>query len=70
MTGVNYVTNDKGEKTALLIDLEGLRASYSQGADMNEFFEVLHDVLTVELSNGQTGRSHDEASNEASDYDR
>ncbi len=25
MTGVNYVTNDKGEKTALLIDLAQLR---------------------------------------------
>lgn len=50
MTGVNYVMNDKGEKTALLIDLAQLRGGDKTEKDVMEFMEDLEDMLAVELS--------------------
>lgn len=50
MTGINYVTNDKGEKTALLIDLNELKRSGKAGGDVSEFLDDLEDILAIELS--------------------
>ena len=35
MIGINYVTNDKGEKTALLIDLAQLRKTDKTENDLD-----------------------------------
>lgn len=53
MTGINYVTNDKGEKTALLIDLNELKRSGKAGGDVSEFLDDLEDILAIELSKGE-----------------
>jgi hypothetical protein len=50
MTGINFVLNDKGEKTALLIDLAQLKQEGRSETDVMEFMEDLEDVLAVELS--------------------
>lgn len=64
MTGINYVTNEKGEKTALLIDLAQLRKTDKTENDLIEFLEDLDDTIAAELSKGQKGRSYEEARNE------
>jgi len=64
MTGVNYVTNDQGEKTALLIDLAQLRAHNTSETDLTDFLEDLDDMIALELSKGQTGRPYDEVRKE------
>ncbi|MES2702707.1 MAG: hypothetical protein V4649_08720 [Bacteroidota bacterium] len=51
MTGINYVMNDKGEKTALLIDLAQLRIQGNNENDVMEFMEDLEDILAIELAN-------------------
>jgi hypothetical protein len=50
MTGVNFVMNDKGEKTALLIDFAVLKQEGKTENDVMEFMEDLEDILAVELS--------------------
>lgn len=60
MTGVNYVTNDKGEKTALLIDFAKLKSETTSEADIAELLEDIDDMIAAELSKGQKGRSYDE----------
>ena len=50
MTGINFVTNDKGEKTALLIDLAQLKHEGKSETDVIEFMEDLEDILAIELS--------------------
>jgi hypothetical protein len=64
MTGINYVTNDKGENTAIQIDLAQLRNTEPSGIDLNEFLEELDDIIAVELSKGQPGRPYNEVRNE------
>ena len=64
MTGINYVTNEKGEKTALLIDLTQLRETESTESDLIEFLEDLDDVIAAELSKGQSGRAYEEVRKE------
>ena len=64
MTGINYVTNDKGEKTAIQIDLAQLRNTETSGIDLNEFLEELDDIIAVELSKGQPGRPYDDVRKE------
>ena len=64
MTGINYVTNDKGEKTALLIDLTQLRDSDATENDLLTFLEDLDDTIAAELSKGQTGRPYEDVRNE------
>lgn len=58
MTGVNFVTNDKGEKTALLIDIAAIKKSKKSDAELTEFLEDLDDMVAVELSKGQKGRPY------------
>ena len=55
MTGINYVTNDKGEKAALLLDLVQLREAEKGGTDIIGFPEDLADIIAAELSIGQAG---------------
>ncbi len=64
MTGINYVTDDKGEKTALLIDLAQLRKSDKTENELIEFLEDLDDTIAAELSKGQVGRPYDEVRKE------
>jgi len=60
MTGINYLTNEKGEKTALLIDLVELKNNTTSETDINELLEDLDDMIAAELSKAQTGRSYED----------
>jgi hypothetical protein len=64
MTGVSYVTNDKGEKTALLIDLIQLRKEDTAENDLDEFLEELDNIIVLELSRGQNGRPYEDVRKE------
>ncbi len=48
MTGINFVMDDKGEKTGLLIDLKQLK---SDKTSENDVMEYLEDILAIELNN-------------------
>jgi len=58
MTGINFVTNDKGERTALLIDLAQLKNEGKTESDVMEFMEDLEDILAVELSKSENDYSN------------
>jgi len=58
MTGINYVLDEHGEKTALLIDLQKLRQTGSNEKDVMEFIEDIEDVLAVELSKTENNYSN------------
>ncbi len=45
MDGIKYLTDDKGKKTALVIELDGLKAAHST----HEFVEDLEDTLDIIL---------------------
>jgi hypothetical protein len=64
MIGLNYVTNDKGEKTGLLIDLLQLKNIKSTENGLREFLEDLDDIIAVEVSKGDKGRPYDEVRKE------
>ena len=64
MTGVNYVTNDQGEKTALLIDLAQLRKTGTSESTLSEFLDDLDDIIVSELSKGQNGRPYEDVRKE------
>ena len=64
MIGVNYVTNDKGENTALLIDLAQLRQADTARSHLPEFPEDLDDVIVAGLSKGQQVRLYEYLRNE------
>ena len=53
MIGINYVTNDKGEKTGLLIDLNELKRSGKTSGDVSGFLDDLEDILAIELSKNE-----------------
>jgi hypothetical protein len=53
MTGMNFVMNDKGERTALLIDFAQLKQEGKTENDVMEFVEDLEDILAVELSKNE-----------------
>jgi hypothetical protein len=57
MTGINFVMNDKGEKTALLIDFKLLRQEGKTESDVIELMEDLEDILAVELSKNDNNYS-------------
>lgn len=48
MKGINFVMNDKGEKTALLIDFAQLKQEGKTENVIIEFMEGLEDMLAVE----------------------
>ena len=58
MTGINFVMNDKGEKTALLIDFAQLKQEGKTERDVMEFVEDLEDILAVELSKTENNYSN------------
>ncbi len=64
MTGVNYITNDNGEKTALFIDLVQLRKTKTLKNELIEFLDDLEDMIAVELSIGEKGRPYSDVRNE------
>lgn len=64
MTGINYITNDKSEKTALLIDLVELKDAQMHGADITQILEDLDDMIAAELSKNQVGRPYEDVRNE------
>ncbi len=57
MTGINFVLNDKGERTALLIDFAHLKQEGKTDVDVMEFIEDLEDILAVELSKNENDYS-------------
>jgi hypothetical protein len=57
MNGINFVTNDKGEKTGLLIDLDRLKTEGKSEVDVMDFMEDLEDILAIELSKKENGYS-------------
>jgi|GEM_PF-4576400 len=63
MKGVNYVTNDQGEKTALIIDLEIIKTQKS-GIGLEEFLEDLDDMIAAEVSKGEQGRPYSDVRKE------
>ena len=67
MVGVNYVTNDEGEKTAILIDLVQLKKADNTSGGITTFMEDLDDLIAAELSKGQTGRPYSEVRKEIID---
>ncbi|MDR2473158.1 MAG: hypothetical protein LBD53_06275 [Tannerella sp.] len=53
MNGINMVINEKGLKTAILIDLNELRINQTEGRDIATWLETLEDIediIDVELS--------------------
>lgn len=64
MTGINYITNEKGEKTALLIDLVELKDAHTAEMDVTQILEDLDDMIAAELSKGQKGRPYDDVRKE------
>lgn len=58
MTGINFIMNDKGEKTALLIDFERLKQEGKTENDVMEFMEDLEDILAIELSKNENDYSN------------
>jgi len=58
MTGMNFVMNDKGEKTALLIDFAQLKQEGKTESEVMEFMEDLEDILAVELSKNENNYSN------------
>ena len=58
MTGLNFVTNDKGERTALLIDFARLKQEGKTENDVMEFMEDHEDILAVELSKKENDYSN------------
>ena len=67
MKGVNYVTNDEGVKTALLIDLVQLKEAEKSGIDLADLLEDLEDMITIELSKGIKGRPYEDVRKEILD---
>jgi len=58
MTGINFVMNDKGEKTGLLIDIARLKQEGKTENDVMEFIEDIEDILAVELSKNENDYSN------------
>ena len=56
MTGINFVTNDKGERTGLLIDLDQLKTDGRSESDVMEFMEDLEDILAIELTHKENDK--------------
>lgn len=50
MTGINYITNEKGENTGLLIDFGKLKQSGINNIDIDDLVAELEDILAIELS--------------------
>ena len=50
MSSMNFVINDKGERTALLIDLVQLKKGGRAESDVMQFMEDLEDTQAIELS--------------------
>lgn len=49
MTAISYVTNEKGERKALVIDISELKKEGKTEENVNELIEDLEDILAVEL---------------------
>jgi hypothetical protein len=53
MNGINFVTNESGAKTAIMIDLNTLRQKSTSGNEVVQYLSLLEDVediIDVELS--------------------
>jgi hypothetical protein len=45
MNGINIVINEKGLKTAILVDLNELRKNQMEGRDVTAWLETLEDII-------------------------
>jgi hypothetical protein len=52
-----FCTDDKGERTALLIDFAQLKQEGKSESDVMDFIEDLEDILSVELSKNENNYS-------------
>jgi len=53
MNGINFVTNENGIRTAILIDLDMLREKQIEGRTVTDYLDMLEDIedmIDVELS--------------------
>jgi hypothetical protein len=53
MNGINFVTNENGIRTAILIDLDMLREKQIEGRMVSDYLDMLEDIedmIDVELS--------------------
>ena len=57
MSGVNYITDESGHKTALVIDLAKLREVRSK----DELFEELEDLVDIVLREDEPSEDWDKA---------
>lgn len=55
MSGVNYITDGSGHKTAVVIDLDKLREIKAK----DEFFEELEDLLDIVLREDEPSEDWD-----------
>jgi len=63
MKGVNFVKDENGNNTALLIDLQAFKNSGKTGKDVSQLIEAIEnieDTIDIELSKGQSGKPYSE----------
>lgn len=48
MTGINFITNQEGVHTGLIIDLEQMRHEHNS-SDIEAIIEDLEDIIAIEL---------------------
>jgi|AntAceMinimDraft_17_1070374.scaffolds.fasta_scaffold04996_3 glutamyl-tRNA reductase len=58
MKGVNYVTNDKGEKLAMIIDINNPKNITT------EYLEELEDIIAIELLKNEPSEDWESVKNE------
>jgi hypothetical protein len=63
MNGINFVTNESGAKTAIMIDFNSLRQHSSSGHEVVQYLSLLEDIediIDVELSRTEPSEDWDD----------
>lgn len=58
MKDLKYITNTKGERDGIFIDLKALRKRKMKSDDLVELFEDIEDMVAVELSKNEKSVSY------------
>lgn len=53
MKSVKYITNEKGERDGIFIDLKSLRRQIKKKDELIELFEDIEDIVAIELSKNE-----------------
>ncbi len=64
MAALKYITNAKGERDGIFIDLKNLRKKIKKRSELVELFENLEDMVAVELSKNEKSVSYETARKE------